>query len=78
MIHNIALAGRPLILKLRDTTYTITKIAHDNGNITEFVCDPPSDELKDLVSTNIGLDNTLSLKGLDKDISRASSLPPLE
>ena len=76
MKHIIALARRPLIFKLYSVNHTITRIEHEEGLITEFVCDPPSDTLKELVADSITPENTLKLEELDKAVARANKRRP--
>jgi len=75
MIHIVALAPRPLVITLRDTIYAISKITHDNGELSEFVCDPPCDELEQLVAANLKFHRGLGLKDLHDSVKRASLRP---
>jgi len=76
MKHIIALARRPLIFKLYNVSHTITRIEHEDGLITAFACDPPSDTLKELVADSITPENTLKLEELDRAVARANKRRP--
>jgi hypothetical protein len=71
MIHNIALGQRPLRIKLHDTVFTITKISHDDGELSEFVCEPHSEELKKIFTTHLEEHRDLKMQELDKAVSKA-------
>jgi len=72
MIHNIALGLRPLCIKLHDTVYSISEITHDNGELSEFKCDPPSEELRQMIADNLRDNPNLSRYELDKAVARAN------
>lgn len=72
MIHNIALGRRPLRIKLHDTVFTITKISHDDGELSEFVCEPHSAELKTIVADHLEAHRNLKMQELEKTVAKAN------
>lgn len=76
MIHIIALGLSPLRIKLHDAVYSITKITHDNGDLTEFECDPPNEELRQMIASNLQDNPDLSHYKLDQAVARANKRGP--